>query len=283
MLLFVPQPAVSDTTTPKYQNASDADADSDPQTAAKGYNTVSTSDEGNITAPSTAIQDDGSDEGLVMNSRPLVSNLCCVELWLMWVVSFAVWGAGSVVTANSSQIYQALDPTNFNEKTATVYVSVFGIANAIGRIAVGFLQRRLTHQSPSRVVYLFLIAPLVFTVDLPLFLLLPAKALILPFFLAGAAFGASWGSTVLLIKALYFPSTCGQHYNMLFTAGMVHSLVLNVGLFAPNYDRHAAADHVCRGTVCILMPLMVLVALNLVAVVAAFWFIVRIRHRRGVR
>jgi hypothetical protein len=221
-----------------------------------------------------------------LNEAPLSRNIFTLELMLMWVVSFGVWGTTTLITGNSSQIYQSLDYDGYKETTNAVYVSIFGVASALGRVAVGALQPMLLARR-RHVVTLFPIAPLINTVALPLFFLVPSGALIVPFFLCGLATGCTWGSTVLIIKSLFHHSSCGKHYNVLYTAGMLTPIVMNIALFGPVYDSHSRAQgldalHSCRGSACVLAPMMVSLGLNVVAFCAAYVFFLRVSTRGGI-
>ena len=221
-----------------------------------------------------------------LNDAPLTKNMFTIEMMLMWVVSFGVWGTTTVITGNSSQIYQSLDYDNYKETTNAVYVSMYGVASALGRVAVGALQPYLVGRR-RHIVSLFPIAPLINIVALPLFFMVPSTLLIVPFFLAGLATGCTWGSTVLIIKALFHHSNCGKHYNVLYTAGMLTPIVMNIALFGPVYDSHSRAQgldttHSCRGAECVLTPLMVSLALNVVAFCAAYVFYRRVSEKGGI-
>jgi MFS family permease len=220
-----------------------------------------------------------------LNSQPLATNMFTPEMALMWLVSFAVWGATTIVSGNSSQIYQALDFNDYNDSTNTVYVSIYGVASAVGRIIVGFLQPVV--EKRRHISLLFPIAPVINMVALPLFLVISPKALILPFFLVGLATGVTWGSTVLIVKSLFVPENCGKHYNILYTAGMLTPIVMNVGIFGPLYDRESHGQgredtHACEGIVCIQWALVVSIALNVAAFPCAIFFYRRVTSRGGI-
>jgi hypothetical protein len=220
-----------------------------------------------------------------LNRDPLSVNLKKVELWLMCFVSFAVWGCGTVVSSNSTQIFQALDFSGYDRSLDSVYVSIYGVASALGRVVVGFADDALKARH-MHVAHLFPIAPIINTIGIPLFFILPAKGLIVAFFACGLATGVTWGSTVLIIKNIFAPDNCGKHYNVLYVAGMLTPLVMNVALFGPLYDARSeelgmAATHTCSGYRCIDVPLFVSLALNVLAIPCAVMFVRRIVHNGG--
>ncbi|EPY30264.1 hypothetical protein AGDE_09531 [Angomonas deanei] len=73
---------------------------------------------------------------IVLNKAPLTANLMHREVWLLWLVCFASWSSMTLVSSNSSQVYQAVDYDHFSFYTNTVYVSIFGVASALGRVLV---------------------------------------------------------------------------------------------------------------------------------------------------
>jgi hypothetical protein len=221
-----------------------------------------------------------------LNDKPLQRNLHMMDLKLMWLVSFAVWGTGTVVSANSSQIYQSLDFSGYTSALDSVYVSIYGVASAVGRVGVGFGDGYLKRRGRN-VVRLFPIAPCINAVSIPLFFLLPAEGLIVAFFLSGLATGVTWGSTVLIIKSLFAPNNCGKHYNVLYTAGMLTPLLMNVALFGPLYDKQSQeqgrdATHTCSGSVCVQVPLLLSLVLNVAAIPCALLFARRVISNRGL-
>lgn len=221
-----------------------------------------------------------------LNHHSLWVNLQHREVWLMWYVCLAVWGAMTVVSSNSSQIYQALAIDGFSLTVNTVFVSIYGVASAIGRILVGVAQP-IMERRRIPVTTFFWVAPVLNVIGLPLFLVLPAAALFVPFFVVGLATGVSWGSTVLIVTALFTSHNCGKHYSWLYTAGMLSPLLFNMALFAPVYDHYSAVqgrveDHTCSGVVCLWVPLVVCTVVNAFAFPAALYFSRRTTARGGI-
>lgn len=221
-----------------------------------------------------------------LNDESLWVNMRHRELWLLWFVCFGAWSAMTVVSSNSSQIYQALAYDSFSLTVNTVFVSIYGVSSAVGRIVVGFLHPRLTRRRVP-ISALLPLAPLLNVVGLPLFLVAPASVLFVPFFVVGLGVGFSWGSTVLIITSLFTSTNCGKHYSFLYTAGMLSPLVFNMALFGPVYDHYGELqghgdDGSCKGVVCIVAPIVVCMALNVVALPTAFAFFKRTTARRGI-
>jgi MFS family permease len=274
------------------KTAAEAAAPSQPRTSHGNSNV--TEDEGKKTEKLCLVgNNESSGQGIghngaawFLNDAPLSANILTPELMLMWVVSFGVWGTTTLITNNSSQIYQALDYDGYRETTNAVYVSMYGVASALGRVAVGAMQPVLLARR-RHIATLFPVAPLINVLALPLFLISPAQGLIVPFFLSGLATGCTWGSTVLIIKSLFHHRSCGKHYNVLYTAGMLTPIVMNIALFGPIYDHHSHeqgldATHSCKGIDCVLIPMLVAFGLNVIALASATTFYRRVCAAGGV-
>lgn len=202
------------------------------------------------------------------NHRTIFHNIRYPEVWALWVVAFGAIGAVVMVVNNVPQIYAAaVGPRNMRASTPSVLVSLFGIGSALGRVVIGFASGRWP-------AWRFLCAaPVINVIALPLFLI-PGEVIYLPMLLIGLGSGTSWAAIVLNIKALF--QNDGQHYNYLYTAGMVAPLLLNNWLFATTYDAESRAQHqpnlgVCDGAKCIAVPICVGAAVNLIAVAASVW------------
>lgn len=233
--------------------------------------------------PSVAGED--SQEGLgMLNDKTLWENLRHCELWLLWFVCFGAWSAMTVVSSNSTHIYQSIARGSFSLTVNTVFVSIYGVASALGRILVGALYPRMA-QLRIHVAALLLVAPLLNAIGLLLFLVSSDRVLFVPFFVVGLAVGFSWGSTVLTVTSVFTPSNCGKHYSFLYTAGMLSPIIFNMALFGPVYDHYQAKqghekDGFCEGVVCIAVPLVVCMVVNMFAVMSAYVFYKCITARR---
>lgn len=236
--------------------------------------------------PSAEEVDKSDALAFVPNAASLWVNIRHRELWLLWLVCFAAWSSMTVVSSNSSQIYQALAYDTFSQTVNTVFVSTYGVASAVGRIIVGFLHPRMELRKIP-ISAMLPLAPLLNIVGLPLFLVAPTPLLFVPFFVVGLGVGFSWGSTVLIITSLFTSTNCGKHYSFLYTAGMLSPLIFNMALFGPLYDHYGklqghGSDGSCSGVVCIATPIVVCIALNVIAVPAAYFFYQRTTTRRGI-
>ncbi|KEG13828.1 hypothetical protein DQ04_00761080 [Trypanosoma grayi] len=233
-----------------------------------------------------AVESEAGREEVKLNSKSLWYNMRRRELWLMWYVCFASWSSATVVSTNSSQIYEAMNFDGYSSTVNVVFVSIYGVASAVGRVIVGALHPFLLRKKIS-VSVLFCIAPVLNAIGLPLFLGMPQNALVVPFFIVGLATGVSWGSTILIVKGLFAPDNCGKHYSALYTAGIVSPLIFNVALFGPLYDYYSRQQgrwdtRKCEGRVCIWVPLVACAVVNAIALPLSIYFLFRVTKRGGL-
>ncbi|ESL05195.1 hypothetical protein TRSC58_07175 [Trypanosoma rangeli SC58] len=233
-----------------------------------------------------AAESEAAQQRVHLNSKSLWYNLCHREMWLMWYVCLSSWSSATLVSTNSSQIYEAMDFNGYSSTVNVVFVSIYGVASALGRVAVGIAHPVLLSKRIP-VPSLMCVAPLLNVIGLPLFLAMPKKTLAIPFFIVGLATGVSWGGTVLVIKCLFAPSNCGKHYSILYTAGIVSPLIFNVGLFGPIYDFYSKqqgywATRKCEGPSCIWIPLVICAIVNAIALPLAIYFVIRVSKRGGL-
>lgn len=225
------------------------------------------------------------DKPLTLNSDTFIQNIRKYDIWLLWFSCFASWSAMTLISSNVTQIYQALAMASFNPRINAAYVSLFGVASALGRIIVGFIHPFLQRKNIS-ITALVIIPPIVNIVGLPLFFILPLALLFIPFFLSGLATGLSWGIAILVITSIFAPNNCGKHYSLLHSAGMVSALFINIVIFGPIYDYYAtqqsSGSHFCEGAICVLIPLVVCFILNCLAVPTSALFSCRIVKNGGL-
>ncbi|RNF22993.1 hypothetical protein TcG_01920 [Trypanosoma cruzi] len=233
-----------------------------------------------------AAESEAARQEVKLNSKSLWYNLRRRELWLMWYVCLASWSSATLVSTNSSQIYESMDFYGYSPTVNVVLVSIYGVASAIGRVFIGLAHPILVRKKIP-VSSFFCIAPVLNVIGLPLFLAMKRGSLAIPFFVVGLATGVSWGSTILIIKGLFAPNNCGKHYSALYTAGIISPLIFNVGLFGPIYDFYSKRQGLwetrqCEGRVCIWIPLVICAIVNAIALPLSVYFVTRVVKRGGL-
>ena len=221
--------------------------------------------------------DDTAASGPPQYQTPFLKSLRKPDIWLMWWSSFCLWGSGVTISVNSAQIYRAKNNDEFVSATNALYVAMVGVGGALGRITVGLLEQKLVRARGKPLTWLYFPAAILQTIGCLLFVILPSNLLILPFVVFCAGYGWSWGASVLLIPQL-FAKDSGKHYNFLFSAGMISVILLNRGVFGTIFSHEGEVQgrgiH-CAGTVCILVPMIVMAVLNVTAVFSCFLVHVR--------
>jgi MFS family permease len=176
-----------------------------------------------------------------------------------------------IVIYNLAQIYRAINDNVFDASTNTMLVAFTGLGSAVGRILSGAAERTLTKRHMV-VTTLFPFSPIVISLGLFLFQVLPVGTLLVPFTMVSVGFGANWATTVMAVRQMFKTDT-GAHYNFSFLGIVTAMIVLNKGLFGSQYDKQGKVQGIfpeCSGLVCVSLSLWVMAALNLVAIVAAF-------------
>ncbi|RNC55860.1 hypothetical protein TcCL_ESM06619, partial [Trypanosoma cruzi] len=169
------------------------------------------------------------------------SHLLTVDLWAVWLACFGMWGTGLVMQMNAAQIYRSKNNGRFDTRTLTLYVAIMSVGSAVGRMAMGYLDMKLSElQRAGKTRTLTTIAlpigPLLLVVAHFFFAVLPGSVLLLPFLLGAMGNGVGWGVGVIALRIMY-SEDIGKHYNFCFTSGAVASIALNRFMFGEMYGR----------------------------------------------
>ncbi|EKF32519.1 hypothetical protein MOQ_003628 [Trypanosoma cruzi marinkellei] len=150
------------------------------------------------------------------------SHLLTFDLWAMWLACFGMFGTGLVMQMNAAQIYRSKNNGNFDTRTLTLYVAIMSVGSAVGRVAVGYLDMKLSElQRAGKTRTLTTIAlpigPLLLVVAQFFFAVLPGSVLLLPFLLGAMGNGVAWGVGVIALRMMY-SEDIGKHYNFFATS-----------------------------------------------------------------
>lgn len=196
-------------------------------------------------------------------TTPFMANLRTSVLWNMWLVSFAVWGAGAVVAGNQSQMFIAANDGVFDGRQVAMNYAVAGLGGALGRVLAGYISSHIEHRTlpswidrllgarvetmssltqprwyPATVAYP--LPPLLCAIGLLLFVVVPPTWFPLANLFFGVGFGASWATSALCVRVV-FRRDLGRHYAFIFSSGVASIPLLNSGLFASIYDHETHA------------------------------------------
>lgn len=208
----------------------------------------------------------------LLPSSTFLQSLRTVRLWLLWFISFSVWGANVVIVLNLSQIYRAANENRYDDRTNAMYVALTGISSALGRVSVGVAEQVIRKRlGVTHITCLLPLPGLLTIVSTSGFLYMPASGIVFPFVTSTFAYGMSWAVTVLMMKVMY-PTDVGKHYNFLFSGGLAALLIFNRGMFGTLFVREGqrqGLDHECAGRVCYSATFQALTGLNCVAFLVA--------------
>ncbi|RNF14698.1 uncharacterized protein Tco025E_05779 [Trypanosoma conorhini] len=191
-----------------------------------------------------------------------------VPLWCVWFHAVIVSGGVHIVLLNSRQLFVAVSEDPESEQLPALYVALTSVGNAVGRLSVSFFEawnagRPLEKRTPVTITYC---APsLLMCLASIFFLVVPAKALILPMLLGGLANGAYAAALVLTVRTI-FSIDVAKHYNSIFFFDFVGVVVFNRFMFGEvmtrNSVRTADGKYHCLGRdKCLRIPFLVLACL----------------------
>ncbi|EAN94273.1 hypothetical protein C3747_13g184 [Trypanosoma cruzi] len=204
------------------------------------------------------------------------SHLLTVDLWAVWLACFGMWGTGLVMQMNAAQIYRSKNNGRFDTRTLTLYVAIMSVGSAVGRMAMGCLDMKLSalqREGKTRTLTTIAlpIGPLLLVVAHFFFAVLPGSVLLLPFLLGAMGNGVGWGVGVIALRIMY-SEDIGKHYNFCFTSGAVASIALNRFMFGEMYDaeaRRRGEFPSCNHPRCVRNQMFILLLVNVVATLAA--------------
>ncbi|EPY34327.1 hypothetical protein STCU_01643 [Strigomonas culicis] len=195
-------------------------------------------------------------------------HLLTLDLWLMWLTCYGLWGTGTVLNMNAAQIYRSINGS-YDARRQTLYVALIGVGSATGRIISGLIDMRLTlarqRGQTQLQTTLFLPSGCAFLCTAYMFFtFVPSKVLVLPFLLGSIGSGLGWGLATLSIRIIY-ADDIGKHYNFMWSAGVVSTITLNRFMFGTMFDqmgRKFGTTPYCDVRICVRNQLLILMCVN---------------------
>jgi len=188
----------------------------------------------------------------------------CLRRPRFWLVFFALAsgeGAGLLVLNNLGQLVRALD--NGAVDLQPVCVSVFSVANATGRLAMGRL-------ATAEVLLLAWALAAMAAVDAMFALGEGRYALLMAMPSVGFVYGCMWSLQPLLAAELFGLRSYGAKYAMLSLAAVTGSTPLSRVIVPAFYELHADSTGWCTGGACFRGPLLCASAACAAGALAAF-------------
>ncbi|CCW59658.1 unnamed protein product [Phytomonas sp. EM1] len=215
------------------------------------------------------------------------SHLLTLDLWLLWITFFGVWGTATVMIMNAAQLYRSINMGKITNTQLTLYITIISLGSAIGRLSSGVIDMWLLNKSQKgratmSITALLPVSALLLTVGYLLFAIVGAHILIIPFFLVSLGNGLGWGLGGLTIRAIY-AEDLGKHYNFMFLSGFVCTITLNRFMFGEMYDRRAERYGTlpdCNHPDCVRPQMWILMAADFVSLLSSL--ILYFRYKRFV-
>ncbi|KAK7194138.1 Protein Associated with Differentiation [Novymonas esmeraldas] len=195
-------------------------------------------------------------------------NLATPEVWALWWTSFVTTGVTFVIVFNAAFLFAALQDAPVDDSLRTMLTVLNGVGSAVGRLMMAYFevwsQKRKAEDRVPITVSVFVSTGCVI-VSCLLFLVLPARALPLPYVIAAIGNGFING-VILLVTRTIFAKDPAKHYHLCFTALVFSAVLFNRFLYGEWYtvqaEKQARADKLCYGKKCVLMPLLVMLGLS---------------------
>ncbi|KAK7193951.1 Protein Associated with Differentiation [Novymonas esmeraldas] len=195
-------------------------------------------------------------------------NLTTLELWALWWTLFTIVGTELVIIYNASFLMSALQSAPVDRPLGVLLTVLNGVGSAVGRLLMSYFEvwsqkRKAEDRVPITVSLFFPTGSVIVT--LVLFLVLPARALPLPYVIAAIGNGFL-AATILLVSRTIFAKDPAKHYNFCFTSIVFSAVLFNRFLYGEWYtvqaEKQAHADKLCYGKECVMMPLLVMLGLS---------------------
>ncbi|ORC88543.1 uncharacterized protein TM35_000161810 [Trypanosoma theileri] len=204
-----------------------------------------------------------------------MESLCTLDLWALFWTFFCGVGSEFVIIFNARFILGALSGEFVEDSMGTLLTVINGVGSAVGRLLMSYFevwsQKRKAEDRIPITVSLFVPTILVI-VSMVLFLVLPSKVALLPFAIAAIGNGFCASVSILVVRTIYAKDPA-KHYNFAFNALWTSAVLLNRLLYGEWFAHEAdkQGSPLCYGKVCVLMPLVVMIGLNVSGLGANFY------------
>ncbi|KAH9580926.1 Major facilitator superfamily [Trypanosoma melophagium] len=210
-----------------------------------------------------------------------------VPLWCLWLNAIVLSGGVSIITFNTRQIFVAIseDPTEI--RIPNLYVALLSVGSALSRLGVSFFEawnasRPMEKRIPIIIAYF--VPSCFLCLSSILFLVVPAKALILPMLFGGFVNGSYAATLVLTVRTIYSIDVA-KHYNSIFLFDLAGAIIFNRLLFGETVTKKSFTDGDgnvrCFGRKCIQTSFIVLACFSALAFCATL--LMYVSYMRFVR
>lgn len=242
--------------------------------------------------PRNAQRGDNASEGVT-----IAAALQSVNFWLLWVLLLTLIGYGIVLINNVSTLVASLEEVprgaHLNEvegmeRRVGSLVALFSVANAWGRMFVGFLADRFAASFP-RCAWLIACAVVLLFSNFITLATMSFGGLLLSVPLAGAGVGGTFSLLPVVVSELFGVRLFASFWAMYTLAPAATTVVLSIFLAGSISDAkseesayYVRSRRFCLGEACYRTTFLLTLGTGLVSLALAVLLAARVHHRRSV-
>lgn len=177
-----------------------------------------------------------------------IYNLRRPTLFCLWITGFCVSGSINVIALNTTQIYLSISEDPNDKVRPALYVAITSIGNAVGRLAMAFLEVTTQSKPPEvriPITVFYCVPPTLCIASCVLFLVMPTAGLLAPMLLGGLGNGFYAAAEVLVVRTI-FSVDVSKHYSSLFFFEMLAVIFMNRLMFGEIMTKHSVKNE--KGT-----------------------------------
>eukprot|EP00736_Rhodelphis_marinus_P004573 Rmarinus@m.26646 len=201
---------------------------------------------------------------------PTSRTVATLDFWLMFGAMFSGTGCGLVIVNNLDQMISAFHEVEETPSSIRAQlVTIFGLANFLGRLGMGALSDALIHRITRPGILFFDMCLMV--VPMSLLTLGDPAVLALSVALAGVSFGGVFVLNAAIVADLFGMRHLGSNYGALDLACGCGAIVLATVVAGRDYDAHTApGESSCFGAHCFAHTFYICLYLLCTGVVMSF-------------
>eukprot|EP00931_Biecheleriopsis_adriatica_P061336 TRINITY_DN36883_c0_g1_i1.p1 TRINITY_DN36883_c0_g1~~TRINITY_DN36883_c0_g1_i1.p1 ORF type:complete len:616 (+),score=153.63 TRINITY_DN36883_c0_g1_i1:78-1925(+) len=188
-----------------------------------------------------------------------------IDFWLLWIMQFAVFGAGVATNQNLALILESAG----NPSASGLGVALFALTSSLSRVAVGILSDKYGKQF-TRFNWLTLVAANAcagqFLVSIMSF-----GSIMLGTLLMGLSFGAFFTVIVPVVNEMYGKREFGSIMGSQLASQAAAAFSICLFMLPKFYKKAAAGKEVCEGAACFQTSFMIMMCLNVGGLASAIW------------
>ncbi|XP_054805303.1 protein NUCLEAR FUSION DEFECTIVE 4 [Prosopis cineraria] len=208
--------------------------------------------------------------------KNLLSAMCTVEFWMLFITMISGLGSGLATINNMSQIGQSL---GYSIVEINNLVSLWSMWNFLGRFGGGYVSDYMMHKKGWP-------RPLLMVATLGVMILghlIIASGfrgnLYLGPVLVGICYGANWSLMPTITSEIFGVKHMGTIFNTIAAASPLGSYILSVGVVGYIYDKQAnKEDNSCFGIHCFMSSFLILAGVTFITFLVGLALYLRTRR-----